>query len=170
MPRASASAASTRRSDMPLGGSITTPKGRRRPSQFTKVPARSCISDTGKTTSARSVTSDARVSKLIRKSTASNPSSAPCGSAKSFGSTPATTSAFSSASAAAIKISSASRPSSDGSDSIPQVAWVSTRAAASATGLPPGSRLGKQPASTAARSPARRGTQASLAPVRSASR
>ena len=51
-----------------------------------------------------------------------------------------------------------------------QVVWVSTRAAASDTGRPPGNRVGRQPASTAPRSPARRGTQASLAPVRSASR
>ncbi len=42
---------------------------------------------------------------------------------------------------------------------------ASTRAAASATGRPPGSRFGRQPVSTAPRSPARRGTQASLAPV-----
>ena len=41
----------------------------------------------------------------------------------------------------------------------PRLAAVSTRAAASATGRPPGSSDGSRPASTAPRSPARRGTQ-----------
>ena len=124
----------------------------------------------GSTTSARSVTAEARASMLITKPTFSSPSSAAPGSSRSLGSTPATISAPSSASPAASSISSVSRPGSVGSAvGVPQAAAVSTRAAGSSTGRPPGSRLGRQPASTAPRSPARRGTQASRAPVRSAS-
>ena len=47
----------------------------------------------------------------------------------------------------------------------PQARATSARAAASATGRPIGSRPGSAPASMAPRSPARRGTQASRAPV-----
>ena len=49
-----------------------------------------------------------------------------------------------------------------------QAAAVCARAAASATGRPPGSRFGSAPASSAPRSPARRGTQPSRAPVAAA--
>ena len=170
VPRPSASAASTRRSLIELGLANTASKPRWRPSQFTKVPGRSSISEIGSTTSARSVTAEARASMLITKPTFSSPSSAAPGSSRSLGSTPATISAPSSASPAPSSISSVSRPGSVGSVvGVPQVAAVSTRAAGSSTGRPPGSRLGRQPASTAPRSPARRGTQASRAPVRSAS-
>ena len=62
-----------------------------------------------------------------------------------------------------------SRPGWVGTVASPQSASTSARAAASATVRPPGSRVGSAPASTAPRSPARRGTQASLAPVSAAS-
>ena len=62
-------------------------------------------------------------------------------------------------------MASPSRPGVSGRCSTPQAVARSTRAEASATGRPPGSRLGRQPVSTAPRSPARRGTQASRAPV-----
>ena len=50
----------------------------------------------------------------------------------------------------------------------PQCVEISTRAAASATGRPPGNKLPIAPASNAPRSPARRGIQAIFAPVASA--
>src|SRR3954469_21988946 len=62
-------------------------------------------------------------------------------------------------------MASASRPGSSGRWSTPQAAARSTRAAASATLRPPGSRFGRAPVSTAPRSPARRGTQPTRAPV-----
>jgi len=60
------------------------------------------------------------------------------------------------------------RPISAGRDSVFQTAAISTRAAASVTGRPPGKRFPIAPASIAPRSPARRGIQASFAPVESA--
>ena len=170
-PRPSARAASTRRSLIGLRRWRARPgSGGGGPPSSGRCPERSCISETGNTTSARSVTAEARVSRLITKSISSRPSRAAPGSRKSLGSTPATISAASSSSPAAAGSRRRRDPAAVGSVSIPQVAATSIRAAGSATGRPPGSRLGRQPASTAPRSPARRGTQASRAPVRSASR
>ena len=56
------------------------------------------------------------------------------------------------------------RPGLAGSDGTPQTAAISTRAAASTTGRPPGRRFPIAPASRAPRSPARRGIQAIFAP------
>ena len=50
----------------------------------------------------------------------------------------------------------------------PHAAAISTRAAVSATGRPPGRSAAKAPASSAPRSPARRGIHANFAPVLSA--
>ena len=61
------------------------------------------------------------------------------------------------------------RPTSAGIESVLHSAAISTRAAASVTGRPPGNRFPIAPASSAPRSPARRGIHASFAPVESAS-
>ena len=62
-----------------------------------------------------------------------------------------------------------SRPGVAGSELLPQARATSARAAGSVTGRPMGSSPGSAPASTAPRSPARRGTQASRAPDATAS-
>ena len=56
------------------------------------------------------------------------------------------------------------RPGFTGRDGTPQRVEISTRAAASATGRPPGRSAPRAPASSAPRSPARRGIQAIFAP------
>ena len=61
------------------------------------------------------------------------------------------------------------RPISVGIEFVFHSAAISTRAAASVTGRPPGNKLPIAPASSAPRSPARRGIQASFAPLESAS-
>ena len=87
----------------------------------------------------------------------------------SSGSTPPTISAPICPALTASIICEVLRPTSDGSESVFQSAAMSTRAAASVTGRPPGNTLPIAPASSAPRSPARRGIQASFAPVESAS-
>ena len=57
------------------------------------------------------------------------------------------------------------RPICAGSESIPHAAAISTRAPASVTGRPPGRRFPIAPASSAPRSPARRGIYAIFAPL-----
>ena len=84
---------------------------------------------------------------------------------KSFASTPPTTTASNSFCESASIICEAERPASAGSESIPHAAEISTRAAASVTGRPPGRRFPIAPASKAPRSPARRGMYAIFAPV-----
>ena len=160
----SAIAPRTYRSVRTSGTRSAGPNEPPRPSQFTNVPAFSATAATGKTTSARAVTALARSSRLTTNGAISIACSAACGSGRSAGSTPATTRAPSSPSAAAASISAVLRPCSSGSELLPQVLATSARAAASVTGRPIGSRPGRAPASTAPRSPARRGTQASRAP------
>ena len=82
----------------------------------------------------------------------------------------AITSASMSPAAAAARICEVSRPGTAGSDATPQARATSTRACELAARRPPGSRFGSAPASMAPRSPARRGIQASRAPVARASR
>ena len=59
-------------------------------------------------------------------------------------------------------------PSALGNESVPHSAAISTRAAASVTGRPPGNKFPIAPASSAPRSPARRGIHAILALLESA--
>ena len=90
------------------------------------------------------------------------------GSGRSCGSTPPTSRARTPPVCTAASRSLSPRPAPLGSGSTPQAVATSTRASAWATGRPPGSSDGSAPASTAPRSPARRGTHASRAPVASA--
>src|SRR5580693_6549944 len=165
----SAIAPSTYRSVRTSGTRSAAAKEPPRPSQFTNVPAFSAAAAMGNTTSARSVTALARSSRLTTNGTVSIARSAACGSGRSAGSTPAITRAASSPSAAAAIIAAVSRPGAAGSELLPQTLATSARAAGSVTGLPIGSSPGSAPASTAPRSPARRGTQASRAPEATAS-
>ena len=119
-----------------------------------KVPFFSSGGATGKITSARSVTSLRRTSRLTRKSTRSRASRAAAGSSKSRRSTPPTTRALTRPSVAASSICDASSP---------RVAGISpharlSRASALDTGRPKGRSPGRRPASRPPRSPARRGT------------
>ena len=141
-----------------------------RPSQFTNVPAFSAIAATGNTTSARSVTELARSSMLTTNGVVSSARSAPAGSGRSAASTPATISAPSSPCSAAASIAAVLRPGVVGSVALAQTRATSARAFGSPTQRPIGSSPGSAPASTAPRSPARLGIQASFAPVASASR
>ncbi len=161
----SASACSTRPSDMAPVLAIVRSNGRRRPSHVTYRPAFSAGGATGSTTSACAVTALARISRLTMKPARPRASVANVGSARSAGSTPPMTSAASEPSTAARRIASVSRPVSVGT-AAPHACSTSARAASSPTARPPGSSVGSAPASMAPRSPARRGTQASLAPVR----
>src|SRR5580692_6919397 len=165
----SAIAPSTYRSVRTSGTRSAAAKEPPRPSQFTNVPAFSAAAAMGNTTSERSVTALARSSRLTTNGTVSIARSAACGSGRSAGSTPAITRAASSPSAAAAIIAAVSRPGAAGSELLPQTLATSARAAGSVTGLPIGSSPGSAPASTAPRSPARRGTQASRAPEATAS-
>src|SRR5215469_9612074 len=165
----SASAASTCRSVLTDGTARAAVNEPGRPSQFTNVPAFSATAATGKTTSARSVTALTRSSRLTTNGAISIACSAATGSGRSAGSTPATTRAPSSPVRAASSIAEVSRPGVPGSELLPQALATSARAAGSVTGRPMGSSAGMAPASTAPRSPARRGTQASRAPDATAS-
>ena len=82
----------------------------------------------------------------------------------SSGSTPPTNSESISPLCKPSIISKVVRPIFSGSDLTPQALCISTRALASLTGRPPGSRVPIAPTSRAPRSPARRGIQASFAP------
>src|SRR5580704_11274938 len=165
----SAIAPSTYRSVRTSGTRSAGPNEPPRPSQFTNVPAFSATAATGKTTSARAVTALARSSRLTTNGAISIACSAACGSARSAGSTPATIRAPSSPSAAAARMAVVSRPRASGSELLPQALATSARAAGLVTDRPMGSSPGSAPASTAPRSPARRGTQASRAPEATAS-
>ena len=99
---------------------------------------------------------------------ASIAASAASGSGRSAGSTPPISSAPSSPPAAAARMPVVSRPTASGRSETFHAVAVCSRADASATGRPPGSRFGSAPASRAPRSPARRGTQPSRAPVAAA--
>src|SRR4051794_2943334 len=164
-PSSSAIPASTRASGRALGLVNTASKGRVRPSQFTNIPALSVTAATGKTTSAAAVTSVSRSSRATTNRAAPRAARNAAGSEVSSGSTPPTTRPARSPEVRAATMASPSRPSPSGRLSMPQAVAASTRAAASDSGRPPGSRFGRQPVSTAPRSLARRGTQASLAPL-----
>ncbi|CAB4557121.1 unannotated protein [freshwater metagenome] len=120
----------------------------------------------GRTTSARSVIALGRIS-----SESTNALSRPVisGACISNGSTPPTTSASIAPFAALARIPAPSRPIVFGNESTDQAAATSTRAAASEIGRPPGRRFPIAPASSAPRSPARRGTHAIFAPLLAAS-
>ena len=129
---------------------------RARPSQLRKLPLFSVIAATGNTTSATAVTELGAISSETTNDFLSASSAVrECG--RSCASTPPTTTASRSPDASASMISVDVRPGVVGSDSTPHAAAISTRAAASATGRPPGRRLPSAPASSAPRSPARRG-------------
>ena len=83
---------------------------------------------------------------------------------RSSGSIPPTTRAVTSPEFAAEIISFVDRPTFVGSDETDHALARSTRAAASVTGRPPGRRFPIAPASSAPRSPARRGIHANFAP------
>ena len=145
-------------------------KGRIRPSQLMNEPAFSTTGATGNTTSARSVTALSRSSRLTTNGAASTAAMAASGSGRSSSSTPPISRAPNAPSRAARRISVVSRPGAAGSSSTFQAAAICRRAVASVTGRPPGNRFGSAPASSAPRSPARRGTHASRAPVATANR
>ena len=140
---------------------------RARPSQFKNDPLFSVIAATGRTTSARIVTSLGAISRQTTNA-ASSAAKAALLLMPSSGSTPPTSNAPMAPELTAAKISSLLRPISDGRADVPHNAAISTRAAASTTGRPPGNKLPIAPASIAPRSPARRGIQAIFAPVESA--
>ena len=139
-----------------------------RPSQSTNVPAFSATAATGSTTSARSVTALARSSRLTTNGGRSSAPSAAAGSGRSSGSTPPTTSASSSPAAAAARICggvAARRARGSESGPAPGAGDLGPGLRRRRPDGRPGSRVGSAPASSAPRSPARRGTQASRAPV-----
>ena len=140
---------------------------RARPSQFKNDPLFSVIAATGRTTSARIVTSLGAISRQTTNAVSSAAKAAWL-LLPSSGSTPPTSNAPMAPELTAAKISSLLRPICDGRADVPHNAAISTRAAASATGRPPGNKLPIAPASIAPRSPARRGIQAIFAPVESA--
>jgi len=140
---------------------------RARPSQFKNDPDFSVTAATGKTTFARAVTALGAISSETTKALSSAASAAWLLS-PSRGSTPPTSNAPTWPAFTASIICAVERPTSDGIESVFQTAAISTRAAASVTGRPPGKRFPIAPASIAPRSPARRGIQASFAPVESA--
>ena len=142
-----------------------------RPSQLTNVPAFSATAATGNTTSARSVTALARNSSETMNGVLSSATSAAAGSGRSAASTPGDdqraqlAAGRGRASSAAVE-----RPGVAGRVALFQASATSARA----WGRPPSGRSAAGPASrpprSAPRSPARRGTQASFAPLASASR
>ena len=166
-PSSSAIPARTRTSGRALGLVKTASKVRGRPSQLTNMPALSVTAATGNTTSAAAghvglaeLEGDHEARGVERRR------GRPPGRLVSSGSTPPTTRPPSSPEASAATIASPSRPACSGRVSTPQVVAASTRAAG--VGRPGDHRaagVGRQPVSTAPRSPARRGTQASLAPL-----
>ena len=131
--------------------------------QFKNDPLFSVTAATGNTTSARSVTALGAISNETTKAFLSAVSVSAVLS-KSCGSTPPTTSALISPAFTAEIISLVDRPIFAGTDATDHTLARSTRAAASETGRPPGSRFPIAPASSAPRSPARRGIQANFAP------
>jgi hypothetical protein len=131
-------------------------------------PIRCCIRATT-LRSASAVTALSRNSRLTTNGAASTALSAASGSGRSASSTPPISSAPSSPSRAAARMAVVSRPSAVGSSFTFHAAAACSRADASPIGRPPGSRPGSAPASRAPRSPARRGTHASRAPVAAAS-
>ena len=142
------------------------------PSRGTCRPSPSTAA-TGSTTSARSVTALAPDLQADHEAApSSSAASAAAGSARSSGSTPPTTSAPSSPAAAAASDRRRCRGRARRAGaSTPQAA--ADVDAGRGVGRPGGRRAagsGSAPASTAPRSPARRGTQASRAPVAAASR
>ena len=170
-PSSSAIPARTRASGRALGLTKTASNARTRPSQFTNMPALSVTGATGKTTSAAAVTSVSRCSRATTKLAASRAARNADGSAVSSGSTPPTTRPPSSPEDSAATIASPSRPALSGrlvdppgGGGVDAGRGVGRRDDRRAGGS------GRQPVSTAPRSPARRGTQASLAPVVRASR
>ena len=133
------------------------------PVQLRNDPLFSVTAATGNTTSARSVTALGAISSettkaFFRAESVSDELS------RSSGSTPPTTSALSSPELMAETISLVERPTFAGTDATDHALARSTRAAASATGRPPGRRFPIAPASSAPRSPARRGIHANFAP------
>ena len=123
---------------------------------------------TGKTTFARSVTALGAISSETTKAL-SRAAKVAWLLLPSSGSTPPTTSAPMDPELTASIICEVLRPISVGKESVFHSAAISTRAAASVTGRPPGRTLPIAPASNAPRSPARRGIHASFAPDESAS-
>ncbi len=112
---ASASICRTRASAGTVGrviwsGLSAASKKRALPSQLRKVPGFSATAATGRTTSARSVTSLGRSSSDTTNPASSSAARARVGSGRSATSTPATSSAWSSPRAAASTISPVSRP------------------------------------------------------------
>ena len=117
---------------------------------------------------ARSVTALGAISSETTKAFSSAAKTAALLSASS-GSTPPTSSAPICPACTASMICDVLRPISAGRESVFHTVAISTRAAASVTGRPPGKRFPIAPASSAPRSPARRGIHAILAPVASTS-
>ena len=145
--------------------STAASKLRARPSQLTKLPLFSATAATGRTTFAISVIALFRIS----RETTNAFTSPSCKCAEiSSGSTPPTNTASMSPLCKPFNISLVSRPRFVGRVETPHAVCRSTRALASLTGRPPGSRFPIAPASRAPRSPARRGIHANFAPLRSA--
>ena len=171
MSNSLASASSTRASDIAVVFR-TASKVRVRPSQLTNVPAFSTTGATGKTTFARRATRghpDLEADQEL--DVVESILGAAAGRTDRPGRRRPRSGRRACRSAAAATMPSVSRPGALGSTPAcrSHSAASSARAAASCTGRPPGIRFGRQPASIAPRSPARRGTQASFAPVRAAS-
>ena len=167
-PISSAIADKMRRSERFRESATAASKARARPSQFKNDPDFSVTAATGRTTSATFVTAELAISSETTKDLDSAVSAAAL-SGISCGSTPPTTTASSEPLFRLSIISEVVRPTFVGSDGTPHTAAISTRAAASTTGRPPGRSVPIAPASSAPRSPARRGIQASFAPLFSAS-
>ena len=166
----SAIAASTRRSLMQAGHLERAPRtSGPRPSQLTNVPAFSATAATGSTTSARSVTALARCLQADDERGVLQRGQRRGGVGQvvrvDAGRRPARRARRRSA---AARMPVVSRPGASGSEATFQARATSARAVSSSTGRPIGSRLGSAPASMAPRSPARRGIQASRAPVEAA--
>ena len=137
---------------------------RGRPSQLRYEPLFSETAATGRTTSATAVIAECEISSETRK--VDGLRSCPSASLEiSSGSTPPTTRALMRPSLAASRISHVAFPAVAGRDSTPHALAISTRAAGSESGRPPGRRLPIAPARSAPTSPARRGIHATFAPL-----
>ena len=175
-PRWTSISSAIRREHLQVAADRRAPPARHRtvpgrPSQFTKVPGFSATAATGNTTSARSVTALTRSSRLTTKpAVLQRGQRRVAGRAGRPGRPRRPAAPRCSPPAARRGCCPVSRPGSAGSEPTPQARATSARAASSVTRRPPGSRTGSAPASIAPRSPARRGIQASRAPVASASR
>ena len=167
-PISSAIADRMRRSERFSESATAASKARARPSQLRNEPDFSVIAATGRTTSATLVTAECAISSEITNDLESAASAAALFGI-SCGSTPPTTTASSEPLPRLSIISEVVRPTFAGIVGTPQTVAISTRAAASAIGRPPGRSVPIAPASSAPRSPARRGIQASFAPLFSAS-